>query len=435
MRMRPVISRSVTMYLIVPLAVSAGCGIQRAAHSASINLEESECTANYAACMERCRAGDRLKCDIITLKTCEEDPAVLAWRRSAGLPEADPESKNDEMTRMCKDGIQRACTLVEKHGNEWTAAAKKHDAEKQEQAALDKTEATARAGLPEQMADLVRRAEKAAEAAQKCVGSQAECRERVEEVRAALGRVRTAQRDAKANLMRSETGKAVMIAVAAEGDVQYLEAAAKDAEARRATAEQAAKDFAAEKAAIKDLSDACLEDIKKCTGPCDAKAAPKECTAAALTYSAKLELKKFQTYAKKACDAGSKLGCGFITAAQDWAGACEDVKDCAAYCDAGYGGGCLNLAGFYFRGEGVPVNASKATELKRKSCTLGWGTGCTQAGIALTKGFGTPRNLPEAQKALARACELKDLVGCALYERFCLETKTCNAHLTTHVGQ
>ena len=118
---------------------------------------------------------------------------------------------------------------------------------------------------------------------------------------------------------------------------------------------------------------------------------------------------------KQACNDRSGLGCSRLAAVllrDPQSARSEAIGYSEAGCEAGAGLGCVNLGLMYRKGDGLPKDVQKATELFRKACQLELGAGCRLLGEAYSSGQGTD---PDARGAAAfnmRACRLGDAVGC-----------------------
>ncbi len=67
----------------------------------------------------------------------------------------------------------------------------------------------------------------------------------------------------------------------------------------------------------------------------------------------------------------------------------------------------------YERGEGTPVNASKAVSLYQKACSLGAANACTSYGYMIEKGHGTPRDPSKALTYYEKGCNGGNSQGCS----------------------
>jgi TPR repeat protein/serine/threonine protein kinase len=80
-------------------------------------------------------------------------------------------------------------------------------------------------------------------------------------------------------------------------------------------------------------------------------------------------------------------------------------------CDGGYGG-CINLAGMFFRGDGVTADAAAAFKILQKGCDAAEMPACFQLGICHNEGIGTPKDHTRAAELFRHACGLGHAESC-----------------------
>jgi TPR repeat protein len=82
-------------------------------------------------------------------------------------------------------------------------------------------------------------------------------------------------------------------------------------------------------------------------------------------------------------------------------------------CRTGDGPACLDLAGRYARGDGLPRDPERAAAAHERACVFGLAEGCVEFGNDHASGFGVHKDAERARKALARACALGEQGACA----------------------
>jgi len=83
-----------------------------------------------------------------------------------------------------------------------------------------------------------------------------------------------------------------------------------------------------------------------------------------------------------------------------------------AACDGGDLDACTQLGAQYARGEGVPVDRFRASQLFRKACAGDHAHGCMFLAEAYRKGEGAGADTEKAQELYVKACELGDGLAC-----------------------
>ena len=115
-------------------------------------------------------------------------------------------------------------------------------------------------------------------------------------------------------------------------------------------------------------------------------------------------------YLDRACAAGAAEVCADVGdrwLAADPRDAARGIAALQAGCDAGSPASCVRLARMYEEADGVPVNASAATEARGKACLAGDGRSCRRlAGVSDDPG--------RVADLLRKGCDGGDSVSCAL---------------------
>jgi TPR repeat protein len=75
-------------------------------------------------------------------------------------------------------------------------------------------------------------------------------------------------------------------------------------------------------------------------------------------------------------------------------------------CELGDGRGCNNLGNDYANGDGVPRDRVRANALYERGCALGNAGGCVNLGESHRKGVGAAKNLERAVELFGKACEM-----------------------------
>lgn len=84
----------------------------------------------------------------------------------------------------------------------------------------------------------------------------------------------------------------------------------------------------------------------------------------------------------------------------------------ARACDFGWMSGCNDLARFYFTGDGVPADKTRAIALLDRACTGQHGLACANAGQIYRNGDGVGRDDAMAREYLGKACALSVTSAC-----------------------
>jgi hypothetical protein len=125
---------------------------------------------------------------------------------------------------------------------------------------------------------------------------------------------------------------------------------------------------------------------------------------------------------RRACEARYYLGCVNLAGAyESGLGVPRDVARARALllsaCDHGESAGCLNLGSVYEQGEGVPKDLARAASLYRLACDGGSPSACGFLASLVEAGKGTRKDRAEAVRLYRRACRGGMSLGCSELER------------------
>ncbi len=95
---------------------------------------------------------------------------------------------------------------------------------------------------------------------------------------------------------------------------------------------------------------------------------------------------------------------------------CEGESDCAARCQEGNGGACVELGRLYEFGHVGPRDPARAYPYYERACTLGSASGCYNQALLLETGKGITADRKRAVELYRRVCEMGAKTGCVRAE-------------------